>query len=56
VQFGDEPTQSFHAAATERDMFNTTTNLRDEQDRDLTHREEKAVLLWETYNTENVNI
>lgn len=49
VQFGDEPTKFFHAAATERYRLNTITSLQDDQGRELVQHDKKAALLWETY-------
>jgi hypothetical protein len=49
VQLGDEPTKFFHAAATERYWRNAITALQDEEGRELTQHEEKAVVLWNTF-------
>jgi hypothetical protein len=49
VQFGDEPTKFFHAAATERYRHNTITSLQDDQGREVFLHEEKAAILWDSF-------
>jgi hypothetical protein len=49
VQFGDEPTKFFHAAATERYRLNTIKSIKNDEGRDLSEHDEKAAVLWNTY-------
>lgn len=49
TKFGDESTNFFHAAATERYRLNTITSIDTEDGRTITDHHEKANLLWEEY-------
>jgi hypothetical protein len=51
VQFGDEHTKFFHAAATERYRLNTIKSIKDEEGRELSEHEEKTAVLWNTYRS-----
>jgi hypothetical protein len=49
TKFGDENTTFFHAAATERYMFNTITTLDTQDGRTISTHSEKAAPIWEEY-------
>jgi hypothetical protein len=49
TKLGDESTNFFHAAATERYRLNTITSLDDDDGRTITNHDKKVALLWEEY-------